>query len=43
MHTLTSPSLFRQSCYVNGQWTDAADSIDVTNPANGERLGSVPA
>ncbi len=42
MHTLTSPSLFRQSCYVNGQWVDAANSIDVTNPANGEHLGSVP-
>jgi succinate-semialdehyde dehydrogenase/glutarate-semialdehyde dehydrogenase len=36
--------LFRQQCYVDGKWVAnaAGDSIDVSNPATGERLGSVP-
>ena len=36
--------LFRQKCYVDGKWVAnaAGDSIDVSNPATGERLGSVP-
>ena len=44
MLTLKDPSLLKQLCYLNGQW-QAADSgavIDVTNPANGEKLGSIP-
>lgn len=28
--------------YSGGRWTDAAARIDVFNPANGERIGSVP-
>ena len=41
---LTDESLFRQQCYVNGAWVDARESavMQVTNPANGERLGQVP-
>ena len=41
---LNNTSLFRQQCYVNGEWRDAAggETIDVTNPANGERIASVP-
>jgi succinate-semialdehyde dehydrogenase/glutarate-semialdehyde dehydrogenase len=37
-------SLFRQQCYVNGRWLDAAAgaTIEVTNPATGEVLGTVP-
>jgi succinate-semialdehyde dehydrogenase/glutarate-semialdehyde dehydrogenase len=37
-------SLFRQQCYVNGRWVDAAAgaTIEVTNPATGEVLGTVP-
>ncbi len=37
-------SLFRQQCYINGQWIDAdsGKTIDVTNPATGEVLGSIP-
>ena len=39
-----APSLFRQQCYVNGQWVDAASgrTTDVTNPATGEVIGTVP-
>jgi succinate-semialdehyde dehydrogenase/glutarate-semialdehyde dehydrogenase len=37
-------SLFRQQCYINGQWVDAdsAKTIDVTNPATGELIGTIP-
>ena len=44
MLTLKDPGLLKQLCYLNGQWL-AADSgavIDVTNPANGTRLGTIP-
>src|SRR5687767_103468 len=42
--SLTDSSLFRQSCYVNGQWTTARSgaTIDVDNPATGEIVGTVP-
>ncbi len=41
---LKDSSLFRQQCYINGQWLDAnnAETIPVTNPATGEKLGTVP-
>src|SRR4051812_49187357 len=41
---LRDEKLFRQRCYINGAWVAAASgtSIDVEDPANGERLGSVP-
>jgi succinate-semialdehyde dehydrogenase/glutarate-semialdehyde dehydrogenase len=37
-------SLFRQQCYVDGGWIDAesGETIDVTNPADGSVLGTVP-
>jgi succinate-semialdehyde dehydrogenase / glutarate-semialdehyde dehydrogenase len=37
-------SLFRQQCYIDGQWLDADDgsTFDVLNPADGSVLGSVP-
>ena len=43
MSVLSSP-LFRQQCYINGQWKDAdsGETIDVTNPATGAVLGTVP-
>ena len=44
MLTLSDPSLLRQACYLNGAWC-AADSgavLSVTNPANGEQLGTIP-
>jgi succinate-semialdehyde dehydrogenase/glutarate-semialdehyde dehydrogenase len=41
---LKRPELFRQQCYVDGQWIIASSgkSIDVTNPADGTVLGTVP-
>ncbi|MEJ2491665.1 MAG: NADP-dependent succinate-semialdehyde dehydrogenase [Desulfuromonadales bacterium] len=41
---LKDQSLFRQQCYINGEWVDADDSttLTVTNPANDEILGTVP-
>ncbi len=41
---LNDSSLFRQQCYVDGQWIDAdsGDTIEVTNPASGATLGTVP-
>ncbi|EET4537926.1 aldehyde dehydrogenase family protein [Escherichia coli] len=41
---LNDSNLFRQQALINGEWLDANDGevIDVTNPANGDKLGSVP-
>ena len=41
---LQDAKLFRQQCYVNGEWVDALNrgTIPVTNPATGETLGTVP-
>ena len=41
---LNDLTLFRQQAFINGEWRDAlsSDVITVTNPANGEELGSVP-
>ncbi len=41
---LNDSSLFRQKCYVDGAWCDADSgaTIDVTNPADGAVLGTVP-
>src|SRR5262252_8628823 len=41
---LKDSKLFRQQCYVNGEWIDALNrgTIPVTNPATGETLGTVP-
>jgi len=42
--TLKDPSLFRQQCYVDGAWidADAGGKVNVTNPASGDVLGTVP-
>src|SRR5438309_6682497 len=42
--SLRDPSLFKQQCYIGGQWSDAMSSktVDVVNPASGRKLGSVP-
>ena len=44
MFTLKDPTLFRQQCYINGQWLDAADggTFPVNNPATDEVIGTVP-
>ncbi len=39
---LTYTALLRQHCYINGQWHDGEQRIDVTNPANGEHITTVP-
>ena len=41
---LTNPALFRQQAYINGTWLDADSNatIEVTNPANGDVVGSIP-
>ncbi|RJG04431.1 NADP-dependent succinate-semialdehyde dehydrogenase [Noviherbaspirillum sedimenti] len=44
MITLNKPALFRQQCYIDGQWIDADGGavLPVTNPATGETIGSIP-
>ncbi|MEO7851987.1 MAG: NAD-dependent succinate-semialdehyde dehydrogenase [Rubrivivax sp.] len=44
MLKLKDPSLFKQQVYVAGEWIDAdsGKTVAVTNPANGEQLGTVP-
>jgi succinate-semialdehyde dehydrogenase/glutarate-semialdehyde dehydrogenase len=44
MVPLKDKRLFRQQCYIDGAWRDADDgkTIDVNNPATGEKLGTVP-
>ena len=41
---LKDPSLLRQQCYVDGAWidADAGGKLEVTNPATGEVIGTVP-
>ncbi|MBX6369850.1 MAG: NADP-dependent succinate-semialdehyde dehydrogenase [Rhodospirillales bacterium] len=41
---LSDPKLFRQQCYIDGKWVDAdgGGTLDVDNPATGEKLGTVP-
>ena len=42
---LTDPSLFKQRVLIDGKWHDARDGVtfEVRNPANGTRVGTVPA
>ena len=42
---LSDASLFREQCYVGGDWMDAESgaTFDVTDPATGSPIGSVPA
>ena len=41
---LKDSKLFRQQCYIDGTWSDAASgaTIDVINPATQGRLGTIP-
>jgi succinate-semialdehyde dehydrogenase / glutarate-semialdehyde dehydrogenase len=41
---LKDSSLLKQTCYLNGQWlrADSGATINVTNPATGELLGTIP-
>lgn len=44
MLTLQDPTLFRETCLVGQEWSDhgATSRIEVTNPATGAVIGSVP-
>ncbi|GLQ04823.1 NAD-dependent succinate-semialdehyde dehydrogenase [Sneathiella chinensis] len=44
LDALRDPTLFREFSYVNGEWIAAAggQSIEVRDPADGTRIGSVP-
>jgi succinate-semialdehyde dehydrogenase / glutarate-semialdehyde dehydrogenase len=41
---LSDTKLFREQSYINGAWlpADSGKTVDVTNPATGEKLGTVP-
>src|SRR3989475_9357456 len=40
--SLKDPKLFREQCYIDGEWVGGKMSIPVRNPATGATLGSVP-
>ena len=40
---LARPDLLQEGAFIDGEWTGAASSIDVYNPATGRLLGQVPA
>ena len=44
MLELKDPGLFRQQCFLNGEWIDARskETITVRNPADASVLGTVP-
>ena len=44
MLELGNSALFREQCYIDGEWTDADSKtfMVVTNPADGLRIGTVP-
>jgi succinate-semialdehyde dehydrogenase / glutarate-semialdehyde dehydrogenase len=44
MVKLKDPKLFRQQCYIDGQWVDAGnrETVPVNNPADNSILGTVP-
>ena len=44
MLNLKDPTLLRQQCLIAGEWVNADDgkTVAVTNPANGEQIGTVP-
>jgi succinate-semialdehyde dehydrogenase/glutarate-semialdehyde dehydrogenase len=41
---LNDPLLLRELCFIDGGWmpADAGDTLDVHNPATGEKLGQIP-
>ncbi len=41
---LTDPDLFRELCYIDGQWVaaDSGETQEVNNPASGDVMGTVP-
>jgi len=41
---LRDPSLFRQQCFIDGEWRDSStgNTIEVNNPATGDIIGTIP-
>jgi succinate-semialdehyde dehydrogenase / glutarate-semialdehyde dehydrogenase len=39
---LKDPKLFREQCYIDGEWLAGSKTFEVRNPATGQRLGCVP-
>ena len=39
---LKDPKLFREQCYIDGEWIGSQNTFNVMNPATGARLGTVP-
>jgi succinate-semialdehyde dehydrogenase/glutarate-semialdehyde dehydrogenase len=39
---MTDSQFFRQECFVDGRWIGGAGKIEVTNPATGKVVGTVP-
>jgi len=39
---LKDKSLLKEQCYIDGKWVGGDDKIDVTNPASGDVIASVP-
>ncbi len=39
---MTKTRFFREDCYIGGEWRGGGKTIAVTNPADGETIGSVP-
>ncbi|MCK5070978.1 MAG: aldehyde dehydrogenase family protein, partial [Desulfocapsa sp.] len=39
---LEDQGLFKQECYLNGEWVGSKETIDVHNPADNKLLGMVP-
>ena len=42
--TIQNFKLFRDKCYINGEWVeaDSKDTISVNNPATLKEIGTVP-
>ena len=38
---LANPNLLKSQNYIDGEWRDAAGTVEVRDPASGELLGSV--
>jgi succinate-semialdehyde dehydrogenase/glutarate-semialdehyde dehydrogenase len=39
---LKDKSLLKEQCFINGKWVGSSDTIEVTNPASGDVIASVP-
>ena len=41
---LNNKSLFKQKCFINGEWVDSStgETLEVNNPASLEIIGNIP-